>query len=89
MRGTFIKQRLLDGWTIPQVSTFSGHTAADTIYKHYYKADGVELRDKFEANMAKREGRLANTTDSPAMLEIKKQLPLLTPFEKETLKNIL
>ena len=89
LRGTFIKQRLLDGWTIPQVSTFSGHKSAENIYKHYYKAEGVEFRDKFEANIAKREGKLANATDSPAMLEIKKQLPLLTPFEKETLKHFV
>jgi len=88
LRATFITQRLRDGWTIEQVSTFSGHRSAEIIYKHYYKAQGVDFRDKLEADFAKRKGGDVKQADSGKVAEMKKLLSSLSPEEKEALAGI-
>jgi len=52
LRTTFISRRLAEGWTIEQVSLFTGHSSAETVYKHYHKASALDLRDKLEESLA-------------------------------------
>jgi len=89
LRATFITQRLRNGWTIEQVSAFSGHRSAEIIYKHYYKAQGVDFRDKLEADFAKRDGRVVKKPDFDKIAEMKKLLLTLSLEEKEALVGIL
>jgi len=54
LRTTFISRRLTEGWTIEQVSLFTGHSSAQVVYKHYHKASALDLRDKLEESLAKK-----------------------------------
>jgi len=71
LRTTFITQRILDGWTNGQISAFTGHNVAKTIFDHYCKTKGVDLFDKIESDFTKREGRVINPSDSQTMMEKK------------------